>query len=259
VRGWLAGLPAPAQALTLGTVSVFVGLALWQVLAGWVMPSVLFPSLADTARALVTEAVSGRLLGHVGASAARLAIGWTVGGVLGILLGLLMGSFKPVRCYFEPAIQFLRFVPGIAWITPFTVWWGVGELSKVMLILYTSTFLVMLNVMAGVFAIAPVRVRAARCFEAGPLDIFVQVTLPSTVPFILTGLRISMGNSFMILIAAEMLASEQGLGFLIFESRSYLATDLIFVGIVTLGALGLVSDLAFHSLAVRLFRRYRYA
>jgi NitT/TauT family transport system permease protein len=204
------------------------------------------------------HAASGKLFADIGASMARLSIGWAVGGVCGIALGLAMGSFRPVRYYFEPAIQFLRFIPGIAWITPFTVWWGVGELSKVMLIVYTATFIVMLNTMLGVFTIAPGRVRAAQCFEAGPFDVFIHVTVPSAVPFILTGLRISMGNSFMILVAAEMLASDRGLGFVIFNSRSYLATDLIFVGIIVLGALGLASDLVFQSLATRLFRRYRY-
>ncbi|HXJ81555.1 MAG TPA: ABC transporter permease [Candidatus Methylomirabilis sp.] len=258
LSGWLPNVSAPTTAVGLAVCSVVVGLALWQVLAGWAMRSPLFPTPAETVHAFVRHAASGKLLGDVNASMARLLIGWSVGGLWGIALGLAMGAFRPVRYYFEPAIQFLRFIPGIAWITPFTVWWGVGELSKVMLILYTSTFIVMLNTMMGVFALPPARIRAARCFEAGPFDIFFHVTLPSTVPFIVTGLRISMGNSFMILVAAEMLASDRGLGFLIFNSRSYLATDLIFVGIITLGALGLASDFVFHSLAARLLRRYRY-
>ncbi len=257
-RRWRPRLPTRARALALGALSVMIGLAAWQILAAWVMRSPLFPTPAQTVHALTRLAVSGKLMADVEASMARLSVGWVVGGIVGIVLGLAMGAFKPVRWYFEPAIQFLRFIPGIAWITPFTVWWGVGELSKVMLILYTSTFIVMLNTMVGIATIAPARIRAARCFEAGRLDIFFHVTLPSTVPYILTGLRISMGNAFMILIAAEMLASDKGLGYLIFYSRSYLATDLIFVGIVTLGLLGLLSDLAFQALAVALFRRYRY-
>jgi NitT/TauT family transport system permease protein len=253
-----ATLSLPAKALGLGACSVLLGLVLWQILAGWLTRNALFPSPADTFQAFVTHSASGRLVGDVGASMARLVIGWMLGGVCGIALGLAIAGFRPVKFYFEPAIQFMRFIPGIALITPFTVWWGVGETSKIMLILYTSTFIVMLNTMVGVSAIAPTRIRAARCFEAGPFDLFLHVTLPSTLPFMLTGLRISMGNAFMILVAAEMLGAEKGLGFLIFSSRSYLATDLIFVGIITLGVLGLVCDFLFQALAVRLFRRYGY-
>lgn len=248
-------LDGPRRRFLLGAASVLLGLVLWQVTAGWIH-NLLFPSPAQTWSALSRETASGRLWSHIGASMARIAISWSIGGVAGILLGLLMGSFRPIRSYCEPIIQFLRFIPAIAWITPFTVWWGVGELSKIMLVIYSSTFPVMLSTMAGVFTIPLNRVRAARCFGATPLKIFVQVTLPSAVPEILTGLRLAMGNCFMILVAAEMLASEHGLGFLIFNSRLYVATDLIFLGILSLGVLGLLSDVAFQNVTTRLFKKY---
>ena len=125
-----------------------------------------------------------------------------------------------------------------------------------MLITYGVTFMVMLNTMTGVFAIAPNKLRAARCFGAGPAHIFVYVTLPATVPFIVTGLRIGLGNGFMMLIAAEMLASDEGLGFLIFTSRLYMATDLIFLGILALGTVGLICDYGIQAFFRLGFGRY---
>ena len=188
----------------------------------------------------------------------RVFWGWTFGGVLGVILGLAMGSFAPVRWFFEPMVQFLRFIPAIAWITPFTIWAGVGETSKFLLICYGSTFMVMLNVMAGVYAVGQNKVRAARCFGATTGQVFFLVTLPATVPYIVTGLRVSLGNAFMMLISAEMLAAQHGLGFLIFHSRVYFATDLIFVGILTLGLLGLAGDTAIRWLSARVLRRYLF-
>lgn len=234
-------LPRLGRPAALGLSSVAGGLVLWQVAAG-LADNVLFPSALETLQVALSQARSGELWGHIGASLARVFTGWAAGGLLGVALGLLMASFRPVRYFFEPSIQFLRFVPAIAWITPFTIWAGVGELSKTLLITYGVSFMVMLTTMTGVFAIAANKLRAARCFGAGPIRIFFYVTLPATVPFIVTGLRIGLGNGFMMLIAAEMLASERGLGFLIFTSRLYMATDLIFLGILALGIVGLLCD-----------------
>jgi taurine transport system permease protein len=249
---------AAPKSLILGTSSILVGLIIWQVLSQWIFPSSLFPTPAETIKALATQAASGLLIRDVVATMTRLLAGWLLGTLCGVVLGLAIGSFRPVKYYFEPAIQFMRFIPAIALITPFTVWWGVGEMSKVILILYASTFVVMLNTMVGITAIPRARIRAARCFQASPLNIFLHVTLPSTLPFILTGARIGMGNAFMIVVAAEMLGSENGLGFLIFISRSYLAADKIFVGIFTLGVLGLLCDFLFQKAALGLFRRWGY-
>ena len=239
----------------IGLISIVGGLALWQAAAA-AFDNVLFPSATDTLQIFFAQALSGELWIHVGASLARVFAGWAAGGLLGVVLGLLIASFRPVRDFFEPTIQFLRFVPAIAWITPFTIWAGVGEVSKVMLITYGVTFMVMLNTMTGVFAIAPNKLRAARCFGAGHAHIFLYVTLPATVPFIVTGLRIGLGNGFMMLIAAEMLASDEGLGFLIFTSRLYMATDLIFLGILALGTVGLICDYGIQAVFKRGFGRY---
>jgi ABC-type nitrate/sulfonate/bicarbonate transport system permease component len=248
-------LPRLGRPAVLGFISVMGGLILWEVIAGPI-DNVLFPTAMETLQVALSQARSGELWGHIGASLARVFTSWAFGGLLGVALGLLMASFRPVRYFFEPTIQFLRFVPAIAWITPFTIWVGVGEMSKIFLITYGVSFMVMLNTMTGVFTISANKLRAAQCFGAGPTYIFVYVTLPATVPYIVTGLRIGLGNGFMMLIAAEMLASEQGLGYLIFTSRLYMATDLIFLGILALGIVGILCDYGVQLVFRLCFRRF---
>lgn len=237
--------------LIIGLASVIGVLLFWELAADVLVRSFLLPSPSDTVEAFARQLEEGELLGHVAASMTRLAGGWVIGSVAGVPIGLLMASSRSVRAGVEPLVHFLRFIPVIAWITPFTVWWGIGELTKILLIVYVATFLVMLNTMAGVSAIPQNRVRAARSFGASPLQLFIFVRLPSVVPFAITGMRLAMGSGFMVLVSAEMVASQQGLGFLIINSRTYLATDLIFVGMLTLGALGLGADWLFRSAATR--------
>jgi ABC-type nitrate/sulfonate/bicarbonate transport system permease component len=115
---------------------------------------------------------------------------------------------------------------------------------------------VLINTMVGVSHIAPNKLRAAACLGATPLKAFIFVTLPATLPFILTGMRLAMGNSFATVVAAEMIAADSGLGYLIFNSRLWMATDKIFIGIVCLGALGLITDRFFRYLIVRFAHQY---
>jgi NitT/TauT family transport system permease protein len=120
-----------------------------------------------------------------------------------------------------------------------------GETSKVILIVYTTVFIVTVNTIAGVMSVSPILEQAARSLGANRFKIFTRVILPSTIPFLLTGMRMAMGNSFMTIVSAEMIAAEKGLGFLIFTSRLFMQTERIFVGIVSLGILGFVVDAVF--------------
>ena len=141
--------PRLGRPAIIGLVSIAGGLALWQAAAA-AYQNVLFPSAIDTLQIFFAQALSGQLWIHVGASLGRVFAGWAFGGLLGVALGLLIASFRPVRFFFEPTIQFLRFVPAIAWITPFTIWAGVGEVSKVMLITYGMMASVALGLLGAV-------------------------------------------------------------------------------------------------------------
>ena len=183
---------------------------------------------------------SGELFEHISISLQRILAGFLIGSAIAAPAGLLMGSIPIVRAIFDPYVQFFRFVPSLAWLTPVVIWFGIGETSKVLIIVYTTIFIVLINTMVGVSHIAPNKLRAAACLGATPFKAFIFVTLPATLPFILTGMRLAMGNSFATVVSAEMIAADSGLGYLIFNSRLWMATDKIFIGIVCLGALGLI-------------------
>jgi NitT/TauT family transport system permease protein len=231
-------------------------IVLWQVVATTFFKPQFFPSPPQVLAAAQEMVASGELFEHIGISMQRILTGFLIGSAIAAPMGLLMGSVPFVRAIFDPYAQFFRFVPSLAWLTPVVLWFGIGEISKVLIIVYTTVFIVLINTMVGVSHIAPNKLRAAACLGATPLKAFLHVTLPATLPFILTGMRLAMGNSFATVVAAEMIAADSGLGYLIFNSRLWMATDKIFVGIVCLGALGLVTDRFFRYLVIRFAHQY---
>jgi len=231
-------------------------IALWHIIATTFFKPLFFPSPAVVLATGIEMVQSHELFEHISISMQRIMAGFLIGSAVAAPIGLLMGSIRKVRIVFDPYTQFFRFVPSIAWLTPVVLWFGVGEVSKVLIIIYTTTFIVLINTMVGVANIAPNKLRAAACLGATPVKAFFHVTLPATLPFILTGMRLAMGNSFATVVAAEMIAADSGLGYLIFNSRLWMATDRIFIGIVCLGALGLITDRFFRYLIVRFAHQY---
>jgi NitT/TauT family transport system permease protein len=167
-----------------------------------------------------------------------------------------MGSSQFVRAFMDPYVEFFRFVPPIAFVTLAVIWFGLGETSKIVLIVYTTVFMVAINTMIGVLGVEPDKRFAALCLGATERQVFLHVTIPAIVPNIVTGMKIAMGNSFMTVVSAEMVAAKSGVGFLIFNSRLFLLTEWIFVGIITLGLMGFVTDRALRVVAVTLLKRY---
>lgn len=241
--------------LGLFALSIALGLLVWQLLGSYYSATFL-PSPAETfdgARELLAD---GTLLSSIVASSRRILVGWGLGLVVGIPVGLLMGQVSIIRRLLDPYIQFFRFIPPIAFVTLAVIWLGIGEASKVVLIFYTTVFIVTLNTIAGVLAVEVAKLRAAACLGANSLQTMVSVVFPATVPHMVTGARLAMGNSFLTIVSAEIVAAQQGLGALIWTSRNYGRTDWVFVGIVTLGVLGFVFDRVIRVLARRLLGRY---
>ena len=226
----------------LGFASLFV---IWQLASLYLVSSVLFPPPTVVFRKGLVLTKNGVLLAHLAASLQRILAGFVAGSLLGIPIGLAMGSFRPVRRLLEPYTEFLRFIPSVAMITVAVIWFGIGEASKVFLIIYTTIFIVILNTAAGVSAIAPNKIRAAESLGASRAQIFVHVALPATVPYILTGMRLAMANSFTTIVAAELIAANDGLGKMLWDGRLFMLVDEIFVSLVTLGLLGFATDRMF--------------
>ena len=226
----------------LGFISLFV---IWHLAAVHVVSSVLFPPPAIVFRKAAQLLRNGVLLEHLAASVKRILAGFIAGSLLGIPIGLAMGSFRPVRKVLEPYTEFLRFIPAVAMITVAVIWFGIGEASKIFLIIYTTVFIAILNTTAGVSAIAPNKIRAAQALGATRTQIFFHVAMPATVPYILTGMRLAMANSFTTIVAAELIAANEGLGKMLWDGRMFMLVDDIFVSLVTLGLLGFTVDRLF--------------
>lgn len=224
-----------------GVVTWLLLLGIWQLASMGYSPDFL-PSPYETLQGFLEIAQKGVLWEDMKISMQRVGIGWFRGLLIALPAGLLIGRFRMAKWLLEPFVNFFRFVPAIGFLTLFLMWFGVGEESKLVLIMYATIFPVLLNTAAGVAGIDPVKYQAARSLGANAVQAFFTVTVPGAVPGIFTGIRIGLGSAIISIVGAEMLAANEGLGYLIYTSRLYYRTDWIFVGIVVLGLIGFLAD-----------------
>ncbi|TAL78880.1 MAG: ABC transporter permease [Burkholderiaceae bacterium] len=246
-----------ASSFAIFVLSVVLGLIAWQLIS---LPysAYFFPSPLETWESFRELTADGVLYESITASASRIIIGWSLGLIVGVPIGLLMGRFSFIRRLLDPYIEFFRFVPPISFVTLAIIWFGVGEASKVVLIFYTSVFIFTISTIAGVLAVNPLRIRAAEALGAGPVKILLSVIVPASVPAIVTGGRLAMGNSFLTIVSAEIIAAQHGLGALIWKSRNYAQTEWVFVGIITLGIMGFLFDRVIRLITAHGLKRYLY-
>jgi taurine transport system permease protein len=234
---------SPFRKAAVPSMSILTGLVIWQLLSLQFGPA-LVASPGQTAEAALGLINDGSLWEAITASSYRIILGWLLGVTVGAPLGLLMGRVRIIREFAEPYIEFFRFIPPIAFVTLAVVWFGLGDMSQIVLIFYTSVFVVVINTMAGAVATDETKLRAASCLGASRFQTLYSIVLPSAVPHIVTGARLALGNSFLTIVSAEMVAADQGLGVLIWTSRNYGRIDWTFVGIITLGIMGFFFDRA---------------
>jgi NitT/TauT family transport system permease protein len=215
-----------------------------------------FPGPIETMLGAWELLADGTLLKFSLISLYRVFKGWMIGSLVAVPIGILIGRSGFVKQLAEPLVDYFRFIPAIAFLTLFIMWFGVGEKSKVILIVYNTCFIVIVNTASGVLSIEPHRIQAARTLGTGEFQILLYVILPECVPYIFTGVRLGLGSAFTSIIAAEMLAAKEGLGYLIFTSRLYFRIDWILAGIIALGLLGFLTDRLFRAFGRIVLRRY---
>lgn len=198
----------------------------------------------DTAWALIAEGYRQvALWQHVLVSLARAMVAFIAATLTGIPIGLFMGRSPTFNAVVDPFVQFLRPLPKLALIPLVVVWFGIGEFSKFLLI-YLATFLtVVVSAAAAVQNVQEERIRAAQSLGVSGTQLFRHVILPSALPELFTGVRVAVGIGWTTLIAAEMIASSSGLGWMVINASSYLRTDVVMLGILLLGGLGYLLDL----------------
>jgi len=218
---------------------VIAGIGLWG-LASVLVPTV--PSPAETLRRGISLAAAGTLWIDLGASLTRVLIGFTLGTLLAIPIGFLMGWYPWARGLFEPWVQFFRTIPPLALIPLMIALLGIGESPKILVIFLAAFLACVISTFQGVVQVDKTLINAARVLGAKDGTIFAKVVVPASTPFILVGMRVGLGSAWATVIAAELIAAQAGLGFRMQQAQIYFKLDIIFVGIVIIGVLGLVMD-----------------
>ncbi len=182
------------------------------------------------------------LFEHAWASLSRLLAGWGMAVALGVPLGLLMGTSAKIEAIFDPLVEFVRPLPPTGYFILLLLWFGTGSLSKILMLFLAVFPYVLINTRSGVKGVRVLLLRMAQSMGASRWQTFRYVLYPSSLPNIFAGMRLGLGNAFATLVAAEIVAADSGLGRLILDGSRYLATDIVFVGIASVGVLALLGD-----------------
>jgi len=229
-----------------------IGMALFLLL--WTMASlrignaVLLPKPQSVLFGFIELLRDGSLLSDILASLRRVIGGFLIASAIAVPLALLMAFSRPVNLLLSPIVGFLRPIPPIAWIPIAILWFGIGDPPSYFITALAAFFPIFINSFAGGNAVRPEHVHAARSLGAGPRALFARIYLPSAMPMIATGLRIGLGQSWMAVVTAELIAAQSGLGYMIQANRLSLETSLVLVGMCTIGLLGALMSVALEAL-----------
>jgi NitT/TauT family transport system permease protein len=219
--------------------------------SGLVSPA-LVPTPLQVAERFVALLWGDRLGLDVIASTQRVILGVALGITLAVPVGFMLGWYRQVRRFVDPLINFFRALPPIALIPLVIVYFGIGEIAKVVILFYASFFAGVIVMYEGIAQISPIYVRVARTLGAADDEIFLRVIVPLAVPHMLTALRVALGVAWATLVASELIAARQGLGALIQDAASFFQLDTIYVGIICIGFIALVMDLILRTVSRRL-------
>jgi len=216
----------------------------WELVAHLgIFPARLFPTLEQVAATFWHLTVTGILPHHALDTAIRLLVGFALAGVAGVAIGILMGRSRFAEDILLAPVSVIAPIPGIAYAPLFLLWFGLGNVSAVLLVGFVSAFPVIFNTWTGVKAVKEIWLRSAEAMGADRRRLFAKVILPGALPYILTGLRLGLAQAWRILVGVEMLAAVPwGLGWLIFGAREFLATDVMLAGIAVIAAIGLALE-----------------
>jgi NitT/TauT family transport system permease protein len=217
---------------------------LWEIVAQLgLFPRRLFPTLEEVAAAFVRLTVAGILPHHAIDTVLRLVAGFALAALVGVVLGIVMGRSRRAEDLLLPLVSIGAPIPGLAYAPLFLLWFGVGNLSAVLLVGFVSAFPIVFNTWTGVKAVKEIWVRSAQSMGASDRRLFRHVILPGALPYILTGLRLGLAQAWRVLVGIEMLAAVPwGLGWLIFGAREFLNTDVMLAAIVVIAAIGLALE-----------------
>lgn len=234
---------APANVPWAAAATLFALIALWQIgCSAGSIPALFLPAPAGILRELINLTASGELWRHLSASLLRLAIGWTVGTVAGIAVGLAVGLFTLARSPGMAVVSALFPIPKIALVPLFIIWFGIGEGSKIATLGFGVFFPTVISTAGGVDNVPRSLIRMGQSFGLSHLAIVRNVVLPGALPAILSGCRITVSIAIVLLVAAEMIGAQRGIGAFVLSAGNLYDTEALLAGIVILSLMGLVAS-----------------
>ncbi len=237
---------------------ILFGLA-WEAFArSHLFAPVLTPTVGTIVVALGRMVLDGSLFGHVAITLYRVLSGLVLASVVGVPLGMLMGRWRPAERFFLPLMSVLMPIPSLAWVPLFILWFGLGNTATIMLVFYAATFPLIYNTWTGVRSINRLWLRAATAMGADERALFRKVVLPGSLPFVITGLRQAFARSWIAVVGGEMIAaSAWGLGWVIFDAKEFLNTDVMMGVLAVIGGVGLLFErVVFQTLEARSVARW---
>ena len=220
--------------------SLLLAAALYEGLArsGAFAPALL-PTLGAVGRALFDGVVDGTLPGHALSTLYRVLLGLALAIAIALPLGILMGRYRPIEGFFLPLASALMPIPSLAWVPLFILWFGLGNATAIGIVCYAAIFPMLINAWSGVRAVNPIWLRAGSAMGAGERALFWKVIVPGSFPFLLAGLRQAFLRAWIAVVGAEMLAaSDWGLGWIIFDAKEFLKTDVMLAALAVIGLIG---------------------
>jgi ABC-type nitrate/sulfonate/bicarbonate transport system permease component len=238
--GLLTGMGQQTQRIVLGAAFIVALFAVWQlVTALGIEPPIILPSPAGVVSALMNLFSSSDIWADLAESGKELFYGLALAASVGIIGGLAIGWYPRLGYFFDPFVNFLYAIPRVALGPLLIVWLGIGLGSKVALVFLIAVFPVLVNTSSGVRSLDQHLLRVARCFGASDLKIFRTIALPGSVPFILGGLRLAVGQALIGVFVAELLGAQHGVGALIDNAGQQFQTDIVFAGLLIFAAAGM--------------------
>ncbi len=242
----------------LSTISFLVIMAAWCVLTyGGFVGALFIPSPSAVLGKIVSGFRDGSLLQNCWASTRRVMIGWLLSAVLALPCGMIMARSKRFTAVLQPIIEFVRYLPVVALVPLTILYLGIGETQKYMVIWLGTFFQLVLMVCDTVSSVDRNYLNAARTLGANRWQLYKEVIFPASLPGLLDDFRLTIGWAWTYLVVAEMVAASEGLGYIILKSQRFLATDVIFMGLIMIGLIGLVTDFLLRVLTKILVPWYR--
>lgn len=215
----------------------------WHIVTYYkICPPAVLPGISDVVRAFVRQVLSGQFFDDLAVSLIRVVKGFLIAAVLGIPLGVFMAVSLRTSRFFATVFEALRQIPTIAIIPLLIIWFGIGETTKVIMIAKSAFFPILLNTISSIRETPGGYLELARIYKLNPLQTYINIYFPFSIPYLFTGLRLALGAAWTTVVAAEIVASSSGIGYRINDARMLMEPGTVIVGILTIGAVGSLMD-----------------